>query len=614
MNHADLWIQEKNEKNEWKEVRAYDAIDLESWINFCLPVQVWFAEEIGLSDGTMQTIDQYWKNWSEQTDPIIDNKAFLHCWEVEKEALLKNLSDLETGNSRSKRDLKRISVIGSNLEETVAFICGSLLKDTDLQMQRYSATSIILESANSWKYIEQNPTLKTVVVTKPEFSQKKPNINRNITVITPFSKGNNPVLKAEDKVDDKEKEINLSFPSIYKFSEALEKLGFVYSEAQILARKTFQSWAAFREIRSTNPSLRAFSWLNFSETIDLVPLCLIYQWDQSNKNDQELISRVFKENYEDLEKNLLRLKKVDYNPINKEGEIWFVNSIWLFFHKYSGFLTRGAFERFFQEAESCLEGIKKQESMYPCNQAEGSLYSEQLLHSICNSLIILSFVGPQIDDLKHYELEKAVDLLVKDLLDKSERFILLLPYLDLLAEASPVIFLKSIKKNLSALKEEILKELEKYDRWSGTLSQILAQIRWPLEILAWFPQYFSETVEILWELSLINYHQYEKNIYFRTLCSIFRTWLPQTAASFDQRIEVLDKLINFHPNQGIDLLNELTPQTGSIDNAEPKWREYGIKEEIHNLNQKEFQQMSEFVETAKTKLKPLIDKKIRLFK
>ncbi|WP_426994023.1 hypothetical protein [Methylomonas sp. CM2] len=41
----DAWIKEKTALNLWKEVRVYDASDLEQWLDQSLPGQAWFANE-----------------------------------------------------------------------------------------------------------------------------------------------------------------------------------------------------------------------------------------------------------------------------------------------------------------------------------------------------------------------------------------------------------------------------------------------------------------------------------------------------------------------------------------------------------------------------------------
>ena len=70
------WISEKRQENEWKDIRAYDASDLEQWLELSVAGQVWLAELMGLTQEGCQTLDNYWKFWSETAKPAISNKIF----------------------------------------------------------------------------------------------------------------------------------------------------------------------------------------------------------------------------------------------------------------------------------------------------------------------------------------------------------------------------------------------------------------------------------------------------------------------------------------------------------------------------------------------------------
>src|SRR5207249_3983051 len=46
----DKWAQEKRALGEWQSVRAYDASDLEQWLEQSIPAQGWVAEQMGSAD------------------------------------------------------------------------------------------------------------------------------------------------------------------------------------------------------------------------------------------------------------------------------------------------------------------------------------------------------------------------------------------------------------------------------------------------------------------------------------------------------------------------------------------------------------------------------------
>ena len=61
----------------WADVRAYDADDLEQWLEQSPVVALQFADEAGTHRLGMVTLERYWASWSNQCAPTITEAAFL---------------------------------------------------------------------------------------------------------------------------------------------------------------------------------------------------------------------------------------------------------------------------------------------------------------------------------------------------------------------------------------------------------------------------------------------------------------------------------------------------------------------------------------------------------
>ena len=59
------WEQQKKAAGDWKDVRAFDASDLEQWLEQSVPAQIWFAEKIRLPVNGYETLEQAWERWGE---------------------------------------------------------------------------------------------------------------------------------------------------------------------------------------------------------------------------------------------------------------------------------------------------------------------------------------------------------------------------------------------------------------------------------------------------------------------------------------------------------------------------------------------------------------------
>ena len=63
------WAKGKNAAGDWKAVRAFDASDLEQWLEESIPAQMWLAEQLGIRDDQFETLDECWRRWAEASDP-----------------------------------------------------------------------------------------------------------------------------------------------------------------------------------------------------------------------------------------------------------------------------------------------------------------------------------------------------------------------------------------------------------------------------------------------------------------------------------------------------------------------------------------------------------------
>lgn len=65
------WLEGKREAGEWAAVRAYDADDLEQWLEQSTAVALQFAEELGIAGPGVESVVKHWEDWSQQSDPSI---------------------------------------------------------------------------------------------------------------------------------------------------------------------------------------------------------------------------------------------------------------------------------------------------------------------------------------------------------------------------------------------------------------------------------------------------------------------------------------------------------------------------------------------------------------
>ena len=99
-------------------------------------------------------------------------------------------------------------------------------------------------------------------------------------------------------------------------------------------------------------------------------------------------------------------------------------------------------------------------------------------------------------------------------------------------------------------------------------------VLWALELLAWNPQTFPRVVVILARLSQTTIDDNWVNKPINSLSAIFRWWIPQTAASLNDRIKALETLCGRFPDIGwrICIQQFEGRQQIASSSTRPRWR------------------------------------------
>ncbi len=65
----DDWVNDRQREEVWREVRAYDADDLEQWLEIAPVVHIWLSGLLGKPVENVTDLEDFWIDWSEMTRP-----------------------------------------------------------------------------------------------------------------------------------------------------------------------------------------------------------------------------------------------------------------------------------------------------------------------------------------------------------------------------------------------------------------------------------------------------------------------------------------------------------------------------------------------------------------
>lgn len=556
------WLAAQCEKAKWGNVLAYDADDLEQWLEQTPAVALKFAEELGLIGPGVESLERYWTAWSQQSNPPITTEAFF----TDRTGLRDRLLDW----ALRQDDPKPLALRADSQEEATAFAALTFLHSTDLDGQ-----ALIVTEPDGWRFVAANPLLRLAIAARTECAIQ-PILRPGLRVIVPLVVGD---ISSKAHAE----ELLLDRPNIYDFEKALAVMGVEESDAKRLALSTGRSWSVFRRHRAINPAIRHPEWLDAPEARCLTCVCLLGAWKGDNQADRSLVERIAGKPYEAIEADLRFLARQNDAPILLIGDVWKAKSPLELLDLFGGGITQDQWDRFFQVALDVLSvpdpQLELPEAERYAAQIYGKVRSESglLFESLCDTLIKLAVRGPENPALLALGVEHRVTRLVHDLLDDADepRWLSLASYLPALAEAAPGAFLRAIEKSLS-LPGQPVTRLIRETTTSGIGGRCWhAGLLWALETLAWAPKRLARVAFILAQLVHVPYKSNWANTPGRSLQYLFLTWLPQTAASLEQRIQVLDQLVDRDPDAAFDLLDALTERRHQHADytARPKWRD-----------------------------------------
>ncbi|MGH6910747.1 MAG: hypothetical protein ACREEG_11215, partial [Phenylobacterium sp.] len=144
-----------------------------------------------------------------------------------------------------------------------------------------------------------------------------------------------------------------------------------------------------------------------------------------------------------------------------------------------------------------------------------------------------------------------------------------------LAEAAPSAFLDALEQALEG-DEPAVAALFRSDEGMMHPREYLSNLLWSLEMLARSPEYLTRAALVLSHLDAIDPGGTWGNRPSASLRRIFLGWSPQTYATPDQRLKVIDRIIKVEPVVGWKLLLRLAPR--NHDTSEPSskanWRDF----------------------------------------
>ena len=565
---ATDWAAKRQLEGHWKAVKALDASDLETWLTQSIPAQTWFAEHINIDTDGVETLERFWHRWSSASTPKLTSDVFGPSLEAYRDEIV----DWLVGEP------ERPFVISADSKgEAIAFLA-CLFREIPIKSPDKAAAARSIDLAavfdlpSTLRKVAASRTAFLPIVRSKECERELAPIHRRLHCVT---------VRPRNAVDS-DPNIALDLLNHGAFSQALTSMGIERDRVQSLERESGRSPTILRRRLSSIDAIREPRWAEDEPTARaLIPLTLVGAWNSASSADRKVVSTLASRPYEQVETDIAKLLLADDSPVWAAGQHRGVASkldaLFAIRKRFIG----ADLSRFFIVAHSVLAEADPALELPENKRWAAGLYGKVRHHStalrsgICETLVILAVHGNHLFlDWLGVDAEMRVKSLVRKLLTPLTLENLLSHDSDLpsYAEAAQGEFLQLIEDDLRSPCPTVLGLLKPADRglFSGCPRTGLL---WALECLAW--KHLARVSTILSHLSRIAIDDNWANTPINSLKAIYSSWLPQTAASLEDRKRAITALSIRFPEVAWQVcLNELPDGTSKVGHFSyrPRWR------------------------------------------
>ena len=549
----DKWRKEKAALGEWKSVRAYDASDIEQWLEQSLQAQRWLSEKLGIPYDGVYSLDERWHAFASVTDPELSKELFAPSVEHYK-SIVKNWVENPSATP--------LIICGDSRIEALAFLYCMFESDEPVFKNIKDRLLVFSSGASLRKLTTVSPAFIPVVFTDEAERELGGEYKNRHTVI----------VRPRNAVEP-EPTVILDLLGYEPFRKALDVMGIKdHLRIDDLGRESGHSPTILRRRLSRVPAISTPEWAQNSTAVrKLISIMLVGAWHTQSKGDCEVMHVLAGKSCDEVEKDVTDLLKFDDPPVWSAGRFRGVASKIDAFFAVHASVTPKDLEEFFLAAEIVLSEKDPALELPEDKRAFANLYGKSREHSgalrdgICETLVLLAVHGNGLFEKRlGMSVSGQVDALIRRLLTPltPEKLFSQTGNLPLYAEAAPQEFLRIIEEDLKSPEPQVYALMKPAD--TGVFGSCpRTGLLWALENLAWKPDHLPRVSAILAKLSERRIKDNWANTPENSLQAIYRSWMPQTAANLEDRKKALDALASKFPAIGWGVcVAQSRPDTG----------------------------------------------------
>lgn len=559
----DEWANARQQEGTWREVRAYDANDLVHWLEQAPAVGLWLATRLGKRPEGTRELHEIWKEWSLASQ-----------WPLTEELVL---SDRDEDAAEILRWLRHepsvLSLQATTTDEVIAFFHATLSTLPDEVADAYRSRTLIATTVAGARALANAPGPLILLLIEAE-----PGLARSLVEC-----GHHVLQAYDDRPVSRGEVRRLERPSREGIASALVAAGISVPRAEALARDSARNLAILRRLMPNAPG-RVPRWAQDPPPRALLAALLAGGWNEDFEADRARVAELGDQPYDTVIAALAQYAGDLDQPLRKIGSTWRMASpqdAWFLLAQH---LTGADISRFEDAAHAVLGSADPRFEMDPDERWMAAIkgvhpdYSGLMRHGIGEVLILLALWGDRARTVR--DTTQRVDAIVGKLLGNADRqrWWSLSRDFRLLAEASPRAFLGAVEDSLDQDNPPI-QVLFGTDDDGIFGTEHISDLLWALASLAWSPDLMPRVSMVLARLDAIdNPPGRHGNRTANSLRVIHLLWNPQTFATQEQRLRVLDLIRKREPEAAWKLMLNILPRghDSLSPTPRPRWRDFTV--------------------------------------
>lgn len=274
------WLTEQKASKQWKDVRVYDAEDLERWMERSLEARIWLKPRLSLStqeqSDKVRTLDAAWKNWIDSTELAVDESYFAEAIEEYQTVLTAFLEDSQDNH---------LTIGAASVEEALAFLwCAMGTKFQSLIRERL----LIFDEAETLQKMGQERPAFIAIVHDPKTNAVCQTLSRQLKSIYIYPNGS-------DKADIELRPLSLRAVNRLPAADrdiSVAECGGTLSVKELLM-DCGASLTVFHRRLSCFPEERGADWRRDGvKAALLIPAAMLGQWLETSDFQSQVLTRL----------------------------------------------------------------------------------------------------------------------------------------------------------------------------------------------------------------------------------------------------------------------------------------------------------------------------------